>query len=53
VGSITTAGYLFGNLPWVKEHPSHIIWTMLAIPGVLILFSAWKARSVQGQAAIT
>ena len=44
VCSITLAGYLFGNLPWVKAHLSHIIWAMILIPGLVVLFGAWKAR---------
>jgi membrane-associated protein len=44
VGSLVIAGYLFGNIPWVKENLSVIIWTMILIPGVLALFGAWKAR---------
>jgi len=49
VGSVTIAGYLFGNIPWVKEHLSHIIWTMILLPGVLVLFGAWKARRAAPQ----
>lgn len=44
VGSITTAGYLFGNIPWVKQHLSHIVWAMILIPGLLVLYGAWKSR---------
>ena len=44
VGSITTAGYLFGNIPWVAANLSKIIWAMILIPGLLILFGAWRAR---------
>ncbi|MES3002391.1 MAG: VTT domain-containing protein [Pseudomonadota bacterium] len=44
VGGIITAGYLFGGIPWVKEHLDKIIWAMILIPGVLILFGAWKSR---------
>ena len=44
VCSITLAGYLFGNLPWVKAHLSHIIWAMILIPGVVVLWGAFKAR---------
>ena len=44
VGSITMAGYLFGNVPWVRQHLSHIVWAMILIPGLLILFGAWKTR---------
>jgi membrane-associated protein len=44
VCSVTTAGYLFGGVPWVKANLEKIIWAMILIPGVLILFGAWRAR---------
>jgi membrane-associated protein len=44
VGSIITAGYFFGSVPWVKMNLDKIIWAMILIPGVVILFGAWKAR---------
>jgi membrane-associated protein len=44
VGSIVTAGYVFGDIPWVKENLEKIIWAMILIPGFVILFGAWKAR---------
>ena len=44
VGGVTTAGYLFGNIPWVKEHLDKIIWAAIILPGLLVLFGAWKAR---------
>lgn len=44
VGSITVAGYLFGNIPWVQQHLSKIIWAMILIPGLFVLYGAWKAR---------
>ena len=44
VGSITTAGYLFGNLPWVKENLDKIIWGAILIPGLIVIFGAWRAR---------
>ena len=44
VCSLTLAGYLFGNLPWVKANLSHIIWAMIAIPGLIVLWGAWKTR---------
>jgi membrane-associated protein len=46
VCGVTLAGYFFGNLPWVKLHLSHIIWAMIGIPGVVVLFGAWKSRRV-------
>ncbi len=44
VGGVTLAGYLFGNIPWVKEHLDKIIWTMILVPGLIAIFGAWKAR---------
>ena len=44
VGSVVTVGYLFGDIPWVKTNLDKIIWSMILIPGVLILFGAWRAR---------
>src|SRR6187455_809397 len=29
VGGIVTAGYLFGGIPWVKQHLDKIIWAMI------------------------
>ena len=42
--SVVTCGYMFGSVPWVKAHLDKIIWTMILIPGVLVLYGAWKAR---------
>ena len=44
VGSIVTAGYFFGSVPWVKANLEKIIWAMIIIPGLVILFGAWKSR---------
>ena len=44
VGGITLVGYLFGNIPWVKEHLDKIIWSAILLPGLLVLYGAWKAR---------
>ena len=44
VGGLVTAGYLFGNLPWVQANLSKIIWAMILLPGLLILVGAWRAR---------
>jgi membrane-associated protein len=50
VGGVTTAGYLFGNIPWVKEHLDKIIWAAIILPGLLVIFGAWKARRKAAQA---
>ena len=42
--SLTTAGYLFGNLDWVQTHLSKIIWALILIPGVIALVGGWRAR---------
>jgi len=47
VASLIGAGYLFGNIPWVKAHLDKIIWAMILIPGVIALFGAWKARRAE------
>ncbi len=44
VGGVITVGYFFGNIPWVKLHLDKIIWSMILIPGVVVLWGAWKAR---------
>jgi membrane-associated protein len=54
VCGLTLAGYLFGNLPWVQKNLSMIIWAMILIPGLLVIFGAWKAsrqKSAEGTAA--
>lgn len=44
VGSLTLAGYAFGNVPWVQANLSKIIWAMIIIPGLIVIFGAWKGR---------
>ena len=44
VVGLVGAGYLFGNLPWVQENLSSIIWAMIFIPGFIAIFGAWRAR---------
>lgn len=44
VCGVVTAGYLFGNIPWVKENLDKIIWGAILIPGLVVIFGAWKAR---------
>ncbi|HEY3050033.1 MAG TPA: VTT domain-containing protein [Polaromonas sp.] len=44
VGGIVTIGYFFGNVPFVKAHLDKIIWALILIPGLVILWGAWKAR---------
>ena len=43
VVTLTTLGYWFGNLPWVKENLSIIIWALIIVPGLIAIGSAWRA----------
>ena len=43
VGGLTTAGYMFGNVPWIKANLDKIIWSAIFIPGVLVLVGSWRA----------
>ena len=43
VCSLTLAGYLFGNLPWVQANLSKLIWAVILVPGLIALFGAWRA----------
>ncbi|MDQ6630073.1 MAG: DedA family protein [Pseudomonadota bacterium] len=51
IGSVTSAGYFFGNIPWVKDNLDKIIWSAILIPGLLVLVGAWRARRKQRAAA--
>jgi len=44
VGGIITVGYFFGNLAFVKVHLDKIIWAMILIPGLIVVWGAWRAR---------
>jgi membrane-associated protein len=50
---IATAGYFFGNLPFVRLHLDKIIWALIFIPGLIALFGAWRAgRAERRQSAV-
>jgi membrane-associated protein len=51
VGGVVTAGYFFGSIPWVRDNLEKIIWAIILVPGVLVLFGAWKARRNAAAAA--
>jgi len=51
VVGICSAGYFFGNLPFVKEHLDKIIWALIIVPGLIAIFGAWRgARASRGAA---
>jgi membrane-associated protein len=47
VVSLVGAGYLFGNIPFVKQNLDKIIWAMILLPGLIAIFGAWKARRAE------
>ncbi len=53
VCGLTLAGYVFGNLPWVQKNQSVIIWALIIVPGLVLIFGAWKTsrQNVQSPAA--
>ncbi len=49
---IVTAGYVFGNLPWVQANLSKIIWALILVPGLIAIYGGWKAgRADKGAAS--
>jgi len=42
VGGIVTIGYFFGNVAIVKANMEKVIWAMILIPGVVVMYGAWK-----------
>lgn len=47
VCGLSLAGYLFGNLPFVQEHLSKIIWALILVPGLIAIVGAWRARRAE------
>jgi membrane-associated protein len=44
VGSLVTAGYLFGGTPIIKDNLEKIVWATVLIPCFLVFFGAWRAQ---------
>ena len=44
VSSLTLAGYLFGNIPWVKDNLDKIIWALILVPGLIAIIGAVRGR---------
>ncbi len=44
VVGITSLGYAFGNVPWIKQNLEKIIWATIVIPGLLAIYGGWKSR---------
>ncbi len=43
VGGVVSAGYFFGEIPWVKANLEKIIWASIFIPGLLVIIGSWRA----------
>jgi len=50
VGGVVSAGYFFGEIPWVKANLEKIIWASIFIPGLLVIIGSWRATRI-GNAA--
>ncbi|MFM2085065.1 MAG: hypothetical protein RLY95_1883 [Pseudomonadota bacterium] len=44
VAGLVTLGYFFGNIPMVKQHLDKVIYAMILIPGIFVMWGAWKTR---------
>ena len=51
VFGICTAGYFLGSMPWVQANLEKIIWAMIFVPGLVVLWGAWKARRANREGA--
>jgi membrane-associated protein len=49
VVSLSTLGYVFGNMPWVKANMCLMIWLMVIVPGVIARGGAFAARRREAQ----
>ena len=48
IGSLTVAGFLFGNLPWVQGHLQLIFLATIFIPGALGVIGILRGRAKHG-----
>jgi membrane-associated protein len=44
VSGLVMLGYFFGNIPMVKQHLDKVIYAMILIPGMFVMWGAWKTR---------
>jgi membrane-associated protein len=49
VVGIVAIGYFFGNIPLVKANMDKVIWAMIFVPGLFVLFGAWRAKRKASQ----
>lgn len=44
VGGLVTVGFLFGNIPWVKDNLEKIIWATILLPTLFVVVGSIRAR---------
>jgi membrane-associated protein len=44
VSSLTLAGFLFGNIPWVQQHLDKIILGLLGATVLIALAGSWRGK---------
>jgi membrane-associated protein len=49
VVGLTSLGYWFGNLAWVQDNLSKIIWALIIVPGLIAIAGAWRTQRQQAQ----
>jgi membrane-associated protein len=50
VGSLTLAGYWFGNLPWIQQNLTLVIVAIIVISLLPVVYGWWQHRQSGGQA---
>ena len=45
VAGLVTLGFFFGNIAIVKENLDKVIYAMILIPGMFVMWGAWKTRA--------
>jgi membrane-associated protein len=44
VGGLVTVGFLFGNIPWIKDNLEKIIWATILLPALFVVVGSMRAR---------
>jgi membrane-associated protein len=44
VGGLVTVGFLFGNIPWIKDNLEKIIWATILLPTLFVVIGSVRAR---------
>ena len=52
VWGVGLAGYVFGNLPWVKANLEWLIWGLIIGPGLIAIVGAWRRGRATADARV-